>query len=50
MESYRGARTALIVGAGMAGLTAASAMARRGWQVEVAEIGPAGATAGWGCV
>ncbi|WP_405842970.1 FAD-dependent monooxygenase [Streptomyces platensis] len=48
MESYRGARTALIVGAGMAGLTAASAMARRGWQVEVAEIGPAGATAGWG--
>jgi len=48
MESYRGARTALIVGAGMAGLTTASALARRGWQVEVAEVGPAGATSGWG--
>ncbi|WP_329129530.1 FAD-dependent monooxygenase [Streptomyces caniferus] len=48
MESYRGARTALIVGAGMAGLTAASALARRGWQVEIAEIGSAGATSGWG--
>ncbi|MFF7701149.1 FAD-dependent monooxygenase [Streptomyces lydicus] len=48
MESCRGARTALIVGAGMGGLTAASALARRGWQVEIAEISPAGATSGWG--
>lgn len=48
MESYRGVRTALIVGAGMAGLTAASALARRGWQVEIAEIGSAGATSGSG--
>ncbi|MGW8970490.1 FAD-dependent monooxygenase [Streptomyces platensis] len=48
MESYRGARTALIVGAGMAGLTAATALARRGWQVEVVEISAAGATSGWG--
>ncbi|MER6844641.1 FAD-dependent monooxygenase [Streptomyces platensis] len=48
MESYRGARTALIVGAGVGGLTAATALARRGWQVEVVEIGAAGATAGWG--
>ncbi|MGA5566138.1 FAD-dependent monooxygenase [Streptomyces platensis] len=48
MESYRGARTALIVGAGIGGLTAATALARRGWQVEIAEIGAAGTTAGWG--
>ncbi|MFI1496048.1 FAD-dependent monooxygenase [Streptomyces platensis] len=48
MESYRGPRTALIVGAGIAGLTAATALARSGWQVGIAEIGPAGATSGWG--
>ncbi|MFE7114742.1 FAD-dependent monooxygenase [Streptomyces sp. NPDC057654] len=48
MDSYRGTRTALIVGAGMGGLTAAIALARDGWQVEVAEIGPAEAAAGWG--
>ncbi|MEV0276970.1 FAD-dependent monooxygenase [Streptomyces sp. NPDC050610] len=41
-------RTALIVGAGVAGLTAATALARAGWRVEVAEVGASGATAGWG--
>ncbi|MFI2264169.1 FAD-dependent oxidoreductase [Streptomyces tubercidicus] len=48
MKSCRGARTAVIVGAGVAGLTAASALARRGWQVEIAEAAPATATSGWG--
>ncbi|MEV0260499.1 FAD-dependent monooxygenase [Streptomyces sp. NPDC050617] len=48
MDSYRGVRTALIVGAGMAGLTAAIALARDGWQVEVAEAAPTRAAAGWG--
>ncbi|MFE0098717.1 FAD-dependent monooxygenase [Streptomyces sp. NPDC059009] len=51
MDSCRGERTAVIVGAGVAGLTAATALARGGWQVEVAEIaeaGPAEATSGWG--
>ncbi|MEV8476359.1 FAD-dependent monooxygenase [Streptomyces sp. NPDC051173] len=48
MEGYRGARTAVIVGAGVAGLTAATALARGGWQVEIAEAGPPEATTGWG--
>ncbi|WP_344532921.1 FAD-dependent monooxygenase [Streptomyces albiaxialis] len=48
MDRYRGARTAVIVGAGMAGLTAATALARDGWQVEIAEAGPLEATSGWG--
>ncbi|MEV0502024.1 FAD-dependent monooxygenase [Streptomyces spectabilis] len=48
MERRRGVRTAVIVGAGVAGLTAATALARGGWQVEIVEIGPPEATAGWG--
>lgn len=48
MDNSGGARSALIVGAGIAGLTAASALARRGWRVEVIETGAEGATAGWG--
>ncbi|BDH12695.1 FAD-dependent monooxygenase [Streptomyces hygroscopicus] len=48
MDSYRGVRTALIVGAGLAGLTAAIALARREWQVEIAEVRPSKATSGWG--
>lgn len=38
----------MIVGAGVAGLTVAIALARKGWRVDVAEINPQGATAGWG--
>ncbi|WP_030683050.1 FAD-dependent monooxygenase [Streptomyces sp. NRRL B-1347] len=48
MDSFRGVRTAVIVGAGVAGLTAATALARGGWQVEIAELGPSAATSGWG--
>ncbi|MEU7579912.1 FAD-dependent monooxygenase [Streptomyces sp. NPDC041068] len=48
MDRYRGARTAVVVGAGVAGLTAATALARGGWQVEIAELGPPEATSGWG--
>ncbi|MCR8577981.1 FAD-dependent monooxygenase [Streptomyces sp. Isolate_219] len=48
MNSYRGARTAMIVGAGVAGLTAAAALAGAGWQVEIAEVNPSRATSGWG--
>ncbi len=48
MDSYRGARTAVIVGAGVAGLTAATALARGGWQVEIVEVGPPEAPSGWG--
>ncbi|MEV8020089.1 FAD-dependent monooxygenase [Streptomyces sp. NPDC086554] len=48
MDSNRGARTALIVGAGVAGLTAGIALARRGWQVDIAEVSPSGAASGWG--
>ncbi len=48
MESSRGARTAVIVGAGVAGLTAATALTRKGWQVEIAELGPSDSTSGWG--
>ncbi|MFF7725798.1 FAD-dependent monooxygenase [Streptomyces sp. NPDC008001] len=48
MDSSRAARTAVVVGAGIAGLTAATALARGGWQVEIVEISPAEATSGWG--
>ncbi|WP_432145210.1 FAD-dependent monooxygenase [Streptomyces sp. bgisy084] len=48
MNSYRGARTAMIVGAGVAGLSAATALAGAGWQVEIAEINPSRVTSGWG--
>ncbi|GHC38600.1 FAD-dependent monooxygenase [Streptomyces cinnamoneus] len=48
MDSNRSARTAVIVGAGVAGLTAATALARCGWQVEIAEVGPPEAPSGWG--
>ncbi|WJV44812.1 FAD-dependent monooxygenase [Streptomyces flavofungini] len=48
MDRSRGARTAVVVGAGMAGLAAATALARRGWRVEIAELGATGATSGWG--
>lgn len=48
MDSYHGARTAMIVGAGVAGLTAAAALAGAGWQVEIAEVNPSRATSGWG--
>ncbi|MFG2142767.1 FAD-dependent monooxygenase [Streptomyces sp. NPDC048696] len=48
MDSCRGARTAVIVGAGVAGLTAATALARGGWRVEIAEVGPPEAPSGWG--
>ncbi len=48
MNSCRGARTAMIVGAGVAGLTAATALAGAGWQVEIAEVNPSRATSGWG--
>ncbi|WP_336048133.1 FAD-dependent monooxygenase [Streptomyces sp. CA2R101] len=48
MNSCRGARTAMVVGAGVAGLTAAAALAGAGWQVEIAEVSPSRATSGWG--
>ncbi|WP_369211401.1 FAD-dependent monooxygenase [Streptomyces flavofungini] len=48
MQNTGGVRSALIVGAGIAGLTAASALARRGWLVEVAEAKAEGTTVGWG--
>ncbi|MCD9144873.1 FAD-dependent monooxygenase [Streptomyces albireticuli] len=48
MDRYRGARTAVIVGAGVAGPAAAIALARGGWQVEIAEVGPPEAPSGWG--
>ncbi|MEU6264908.1 FAD-dependent monooxygenase [Saccharopolyspora shandongensis] len=48
MNNSDGARSALIVGAGIAGLTTAIALARRGWLVEVIETGAEGAAAGWG--
>ncbi|MBZ4322879.1 FAD-dependent monooxygenase [Streptomyces sp. SCA2-4] len=38
----------MVVGAGVAGLTAATALAREGWRVEIAEIGPPEAASGWG--
>ncbi|ONI86960.1 oxidoreductase YetM [Actinosynnema sp. ALI-1.44] len=38
----------MVAGAGIAGLTAATALARQGWTVEIVEIRPEGATAGWG--
>lgn len=48
MDSCGGVRTALIVGAGVAGLTAATALARAGWRVEIVEVSPSRATSGWG--
>ena len=49
---YRGERSAVVVGAGLAGATAAGALARRGWHVHVVERGrvpAAGASAlPWG--
>ncbi|MEU7215117.1 FAD-dependent monooxygenase [Nocardia iowensis] len=48
MNEFRGKRSAMIVGAGVAGLTAAAALARAGWQVEIAEASRDRATAGWG--
>ncbi|GAB3570967.1 FAD-dependent oxidoreductase [Amycolatopsis endophytica] len=48
MDNSDDARSALIVGAGIAGLTTASALARRGWRVEVVEKGDEGVPAGWG--
>ncbi|XPP26749.1 MAG: FAD-dependent monooxygenase [Leucobacter sp.] len=41
-------RVAVIVGAGIAGLATAVALARRGWVVEILELSPDGLTAGWG--
>jgi tRNA 5-methylaminomethyl-2-thiouridine biosynthesis bifunctional protein len=38
--AYRGERSALVIGAGLAGATAAHALARRGWRVQVLEAGP----------
>ena len=43
-------RSAVVVGAGMAGLATAGALARAGWQVTVLERNPAGVTYGWGVV
>ncbi|WP_020673091.1 FAD-dependent monooxygenase [Amycolatopsis nigrescens] len=48
MDNSDGTRSALIVGAGIAGLTTASALARSGWSVEVIESGSEGTAAGWG--
>ncbi|MFC5146829.1 FAD-dependent monooxygenase [Streptomyces aureoversilis] len=48
MDSYCGARTAVIVGAGVAGLAAGTALAREGWQVEIAEVDASTAMSGWG--
>lgn len=39
--AYAGERTALVVGAGLAGSACAHALARRGWRVQVLERGPA---------
>ncbi|MGW4843227.1 FAD-dependent monooxygenase [Nocardia brasiliensis] len=48
MDSRDGSRSVLVVGAGVAGLTAAIALARTGWRVEVSEAQPDRSTAGWG--
>ncbi|WP_328605892.1 FAD-dependent monooxygenase [Amycolatopsis sp. NBC_00345] len=48
MSTIDHARSALIAGAGIGGLATASALAQRGWAVEIVEIGAAGSTAGWG--
>lgn len=42
------ARVAVVIGAGIAGLTTSIALARRGWAVEILELSPDGRTAGWG--
>lgn len=46
--AYRGERHALVIGAGMAGCSAALALARRGWSVDLLEAGggPAAAASG----
>lgn len=41
-------RFAVVIGAGIAGLTTAIALARRGWAVEILEQSPDGRTSGWG--
>lgn len=41
-------RTAVVIGAGIAGITTSIALARRGWAVEIIELSPDGRTAGWG--
>jgi tRNA 5-methylaminomethyl-2-thiouridine biosynthesis bifunctional protein len=43
--AYRGERSALVIGAGLAGAATAHALARRGWQVEVLERNAAPARA-----
>jgi len=48
MDIKNGTRSVLIVGAGIAGLAAASALGRRGWLVEVVEKNAEGTPAGWG--
>lgn len=48
MNGHRGSRSVLIVGAGVAGLTAAIALARTGRRAEIAEADPYRSTAGWG--
>jgi tRNA 5-methylaminomethyl-2-thiouridine biosynthesis bifunctional protein len=47
-HAWHGERKALVVGAGIAGCTAALALARRGWQVEVLEALPEPASAASG--
>lgn len=44
----KNAKRAVVVGAGIAGLTAAIALADRSWAVEILELSPDGGTAGWG--
>lgn len=41
-------RKAVVIGAGVAGLTAAIALAQRDWSVQIVERDPDGRTAGWG--
>ncbi|WP_433579259.1 FAD-dependent oxidoreductase [Nocardia brasiliensis] len=48
MDGHGGSRSVVIVGAGVAGLTAATALTRSGWRVEVVEADPERSTAGWG--
>ncbi|MEU7629446.1 FAD-dependent monooxygenase [Nocardia sp. NPDC049220] len=48
MSSSSSPRRALLIGAGIGGLTLAIALARRGVTVEVIDISPSRAVAGWG--